>query len=262
MATIVGRVAALNRYPVKSMQGEQPDQVAFDATGMVGDRRWAVLAAPGDVVLSAKRVTPLLDAAATNDGSDDGRPTITLPDGRVIEPGDPDTDAILSAWLGRDVLLGRSDATGGLPYEMSFNVDDEDDAVFEVPTPPQRFVDLCQIHVLTTASIATMAAAHPGGTWDPHRFRPSVLIETDESITGLVENGWTEAPVTIGGITVTPVMPTIRCVMTTRAQSVHGLERDLEIVKTVNATNGGNLGLYGSIATTGAVRVGDPVSIG
>jgi len=262
MTTIVGRVAALNRYPVKSMQGEQPDQVTFDASGMVGDRRWAVLAATGEVVLSAKRVKPLLDAAATNDGTDDGRPTITLPDGQVIEPGDPDTDAILSAWLGRDVRLGRADATGGIPYEMSFNVDDETDAVFAVPTPPHRFVDLCQIHLLTTASIATMAAAHPDGAWDPHRFRPGVLIETDPSITGLVESTWTEAPVTIGGITVMPVMPTIRCVMTTRAQSVHGLERDLDIVKTVNANNDGNLGLYGSIAATGAVRIGDSVSIG
>lgn len=262
MTEIIGRVAALNRYPVKSMQGEQPDRVVFDATGMVGDRRWAVLGASGEVVLSAKRVKPLLDAAATNDGTDDGRPTITLPDGRVIQPGDPDTDAILSAWLGRDVTLGQADSAGGLPYEMSFNVDDETDAVFAVPTPPHRFVDLCQIHVLTTASIAAMAAEHPGGTWDPHRFRPGVLIETDPSVTGLVENAWTEAPVTIGGITVTPVMPTIRCVMTTRAQSAHGLERDLDIVKTVNATNNGNLGLYGSIATPGAVRIGDPVSIG
>jgi uncharacterized protein YcbX len=57
-------------------------------------------------------------------------------------------------------------------------------------------------------------------------------------------------------------MPTIRCVMTTRAQDAHGIERDLEIVKTINANNGGNLGLYGSIGTPGTVRVGDPVTVG
>jgi uncharacterized protein YcbX len=263
MSEIVGRVIGLNRYPVKSMQGHQPDEATFDLSGMVGDRRWAVRAAGDEQakVLSAKRERALLDASASNDGTDDGRPTITLPDGTVIEPGDPDTDQVLSGWLGRAVTLvevGGSSAA----YEMSFNVDDEDDAVFEVPMPPERFVDLCQIHVLTTASIATMAAQHPDGDWDPHRFRPGVLIETDPSITGLPENDWMDATtVHVGGVDVTPVMPTIRCVMTTRAQARHGLDRDLAIVKTVNAANQGNLGLYGAIAQPGLIRLGDPVTV-
>lgn len=264
MSDVVGRVIGLNRYPVKSMQGHQPDQVTFDVSGMVGDRRWAVRAADDEQakVLSAKRERALLDAVAANDGTDEGRPTITLPDGTVIEPGDPDADGILSDWLGRAVALVE---VGGAPtaYEMSFNVDDEDESVFEVPMPPERFVDLCQIHVLTTASIATMADQHPEGDWNPHRFRPGVLIETDPSITGLPENDWVAADaLVVGGVTVTPVMPTIRCVMTTRAQTHHGIERDLEIVKTVNATNQGNLGLYGSIAAAGTIRVGDPVRFG
>jgi uncharacterized protein YcbX len=263
VSEVIGRVVALNRYPVKSMQGQQPDEVSFDATGMTGDRRWAVRAAGDDAakVLSAKRERSLLEAAATNDGTDAGPPTITLPDGRVLEPGDPDTDSILSDWLGRRVELVE---VGQAPsaYEMSFNVDDEDDAVFDVPMPADRFVDLCPIHVLTTASIATMAAAYPEGDWNPNRFRPGVLIETDPAITGLPENDWMEADgVTIGAIVVKPVMPTIRCVMTTRAQPAHGLDRDLTIVKTVNATNSANLGLYGAIATPGVVRIGDPVTV-
>ena len=262
MSEIVGRVVALNRYPVKSMQGHRPDAVTFTASGMVGDRRWAVVDVTTDKVLSAKRAGSLLDASAANDGTDDGAPTITLPGDRVIRPGDPDTDAILSDWLGRAVALREADATGGRSYEMSFNVDDEDDSVFEVPMPPDRFVDLCPIHVLTTASLAFMADQHPDGDWDPNRFRPGILVETDPALAGLVEDAWMEAPVTVGAVVVTPVMPTIRCVMTTRAQAAHGLGRDLDIVKAVAAHNGGNLGLYGSIATPGSIRVGDPVRVG
>ena len=262
MSEIVGRVIGLNRYPVKSMQGQRPDEATFDPTGMVGDRRWAVRTAGDEAkVLTAKRERSLLDATATNDATDVGRPTITLPDGTVIEPGDPATDQILSGWLGRAVTLVES---GGSPaaFEMRFNVDDEDDAVFEMPMPPERFVDLCQIHVLTTASIATMAARHPDGDWNPHRFRPGVLIETDSAITGLPENDWMDAAaLAIGGVTVTPVMPTIRCVMATRAQAQHGLERDLAIVKTVTAANQGNLGLYGAIAEPGRICLGDAVTV-
>jgi uncharacterized protein YcbX len=263
MTEVVGRVIALNRYPVKSMQGHQPDAAHFVASGMVGDRRWAVAAADGETVkvLSAKRAPALLEATAANDGSDEGRPTITLPDATVIEPGDPDTDAVLSRWLGRAVALVEVGPTPAA-FEMSFNAEDEDDGVFELPMPPERFVDACPIHLLTVASIATLAATRPEGDWSPHRFRPGVLIETDPAIVGLPENAWAGAArVSVGGVDVTPVAPTMRCVMTTRAQPTHGLGRDLDILATITAENASNLGLYGSIATSGVVRIGDPVTV-
>lgn len=263
MSEVVGRVIALNRYPVKSMQGQQPTAATFDATGMLGDRRWAVRAIDdaAGLVLSAKRERALLEATASGDGTDGSRPTITLPDGQVVEAGDPDTDQVLSRWLGRAVTLVEVGGPGGGSIELSFDVDDEDQGVFSLPLPADRFVDACPIHLLTTASIATVAAEHPGGAWDPHRFRPGVLIETDPAVGGHPEHAWLDATVTIGTVVVRPLMPTLRCVMTTRAQPAHGLGRDLAIVKTINAANGGNLGLYGSIEVPGTVAVGDPVSI-
>ena len=39
--TVVGRVAALWRYPVKSMAGEELDGVEVSWHGLAGDRRWA-----------------------------------------------------------------------------------------------------------------------------------------------------------------------------------------------------------------------------
>ena len=41
----------------------------------------------------------------------------------------------------------------------------------------------------------------------------------------------------------------------------HGLDRDLEVIKTAMRTNQGNLGLYGSIGGPGVVKVGDPVTL-
>ena len=39
----LGTVAALSRFPVKSMLGEQLDAATFTERGLAGDRAWAVL---------------------------------------------------------------------------------------------------------------------------------------------------------------------------------------------------------------------------
>jgi uncharacterized protein len=41
--TVVGRIAALRRYPVKSMAGEDLDSVEVSWHGLAGDRRWAFI---------------------------------------------------------------------------------------------------------------------------------------------------------------------------------------------------------------------------
>ena len=41
--TVVGQVAALRRYPVKSMAGEQLGEVEVSWHGLAGDRRWAFI---------------------------------------------------------------------------------------------------------------------------------------------------------------------------------------------------------------------------
>src|ERR1700756_892372 len=41
--TVVGRVVALRRYPVKSMAGEELDDAEVSWHGLAGDRRWAFI---------------------------------------------------------------------------------------------------------------------------------------------------------------------------------------------------------------------------
>ena len=48
-----GRVKALWRHPVKSMQGEMLDSAWFDEKGMLGDRAYAVLDMVTGIVASA-----------------------------------------------------------------------------------------------------------------------------------------------------------------------------------------------------------------
>src|SRR5438045_1564328 len=108
MSEPIGHVAALWRYPVKSMGGERIDSSLIGERGLAGDRRWAVVDAESGRVASAKRPRlwgPLLEcrasyAAEPGDGGEAAPVRITLPDGREVVSDEPDRDRRLSEALG------------------------------------------------------------------------------------------------------------------------------------------------------------------
>ncbi len=253
----IGTVAAVTRYPVKSMQGEALDAGVVTATGLDGDRRWGVVHTRTGHVLTAKRTPRLLDARGRLTPAG---PKIDLPDGTLLAGSGPRTDAALSAWLDVPVTL-RPAGEAATPFTMSFNVDDEDADTFEWATPAGSFVDLAPIHVLTTAALAAAAEGHPDGAWSTHRFRPTILIDTDDTLPGFVENDWVGASLTVGDAVIGVTMPTVRCALPTKAQSRHDLGRDLQVFKSLAARNGQNLGAYAEVQVPGALRVGDTVEL-
>src|SRR5262245_39549779 len=113
MSTTIGSVAALWRYPVKSMQGEELDVAEIGARGVLGDRAYAILDRETGFIASAKypRKWSALFAcrAAFIEEPQRGRPLppiwIALPDGGVITSAQADVDCILSRVLGREVAL-------------------------------------------------------------------------------------------------------------------------------------------------------------
>ena len=227
------RIAAIARYPVKSMQGEQLDSAVLDSNGVVGDRRWGVHDQATDAVISAKRV-PVLLAAEARFVPDQSRVVIRLPDGAEVTAGTQAADTQLSHWLGQSVCCRPSRDDG------------------------PAFVDLAPVHLLTTSSIATASAFYPQGQWDVHRFRPTIFVETEEP-NGFIEDGWIGRTVTVGGAELQVFYLTPRCSMTTRAQ--RNLHHDAEIERTINRENDNNLGVYAVVTRPGPIAVGDPVTL-
>ena len=103
-----------------------------------------------------------------------------------------------------------------------------------------------------------MTSRYSGGAWDVRRFRPTVLVEVAGD--DFAEDAWIGQTVRVGEAALMVVAPTVRCVMTTRAQP-GGLERDLDIVKAINHDHQSNLGVYAAVTQAGAVRVGDTVEV-
>jgi uncharacterized protein YcbX len=249
----VGVVAQLWRYPVKSFQGEQVEQLTLGPGGAEGDRTLAVVDPAVGKVLSAKRYADLLMASARLAG---GRGVLTLPDGAEHEADDPGVHGALSAWLDHEVRLEPPPTDAVFPMEMYTGMSDESTPTFDWPGPPGTWLDLADAHWLTTASLAAAAELHPEGSWDVRRFRPTALIETSQD--GFAEDGW--ATVDLGAVGSTVLMPTPRCSMPSRAQP--GLARDLAIGTTIRDRHDNNLGLYAAISRAGSVQVGDTVDAG
>jgi uncharacterized protein YcbX len=247
----VGTVAELWRYPVKSMQGERVERMELEPGGAVGDRALAVVDHGAGKVLSAKRHAALLEASARTEPS--GEVVVVLPDGTEHEASDPGVHGALSAWLDREVRLERPDPDAVLPYEVHSGLSDETTPVIDWPGPAGTWLDLADVHWLTTASLAAAADLYPEGQWDVRRFRPTALL--DVAGPGFVEDGWSQVEVGAAGSEV--LMPTMRCSMPSRSQP--GLERDLAIGTTLRDQHGNNLGLYAKIVAAGAIAVGDAV---
>jgi len=245
-----GRVTELWRYPVKSFPGERVQSLDLASGGAAGDRTLAVVDPAAGKVLSAKRYAELLLAAARLDGD---TVVLTLPDGSEHAANDPGVHQALSDWLGKPVRLEPPPTDGVLPMEMYSGMSDEDSPVFDWPGPPGTWLDLADVHWLTTASLGAIAAEHPKGSWDVRRFRPTALIESDAD--GYPEDDW--AKVTVGEVATDVLMATPRCSMPSRAQP--GLDRDKAIGTTIRDAHDNNLGLYATVAQGGTVRVGDIV---
>jgi uncharacterized protein YcbX len=249
------RLTGIWRHPVKSFQGEALEATEIDVDGMRADRAWGVRDTTTGRILTARREPRLLFATATVDG--ELPPLITLPDGTTCTASGSHADAALSAWLDRPVTLSDAATAPPSAAEMFADATDDTSQAVEWTMPPGRFVDVLPLLVLTTASLRTGASAHPSGVWDVRRFRPNLLVDVDEQ--GWVEDAWCGRVLKVGDVELDVNAPCVRCTMVTRAQP--GLDRDLDVYRTLSHEHGATFGVWASVRTPGTVRLGDTVSV-
>lgn len=276
MSEPIGTVASLHRFPVKSMQGDQPTSVELDENGIVGDRTWALRDTETGKLVSAKRPRlwrAMLDCNATGTGN---AVEVTLPGGEVYGIRDPGLAVALEALFGRSVAVEESTGPMQGTYESDWPEIEGLTLAGEIEFPTNltgegtSFVDVGVLHLLTTSSMATVAAANGDVTIDHRRFRPSILLDTP-GLDGFPENEWAGRTLTIGrgdeAVRITVGDPAPRCVMTTVAQP--DLPREPGVLQTIATENRltnplgtfACLGCYASVATAGTIAAGDPVTL-
>ncbi|RYD54048.1 MAG: MOSC domain-containing protein [Sphingomonadales bacterium] len=239
MQEIIGTVAALNRFPVKSMAAEPLQVAEIDWQGMEGDRQYAFYFresrsrfpwltgrdVSGLVLHSARFADP--DAPKTS------RVEIVAPDGWRGDVNDPELLARLSAAAGAPVGLMQL-AIGAY--------------------------DSMPVSVVTTAAHHRVETAH-GSALDMRRFRANVVIESDHS-----QTEWAGKRIAFGDanpegggaeLLMTDGIP--RCAMVTIDPD--NAARDPGVLRTIARQFGNAYGAYAAPAKKGLVRVGDVVRV-
>ena len=232
-----GRLAALTRYPVKSLGGEPVSRADVTVRGLAHDRTWAVYTADGGIgsgktTRRFRRVNGLLRWTATASGD---VPVVTAPDGRRWRADSAELSAALSEACGRPLAL-----------RTETDVPHHDDA---------------PVHVLTTASLRTLGA-RLGGPVDPRRFRANLLVDVDleagGDATDWPEDAWVGRTLTAGDVVLRLTAPMPRCVMVNAEQAE--VPEDRRVLRSL-ADRGVHLGLMAEVLTPGRVRVGDRVVV-
>jgi len=279
----VPSVAAVFRYPVKSMLGTSVGQAEVRASGLAGDREWALVDRQTGKIASAKQPRlwrSLLQLRADYHGGAGADPanavTITLPDGTQVQAGVPGTDEVLSGFAGRPVALchGRQAGAGidrAVPDEvLAHGVDAQvaaESLELAQEAPGDTFVDYAPVHVITTATLAAVTSA-AGTAPRPRVFRPNLILATPE-LSGYAENDWVGRQLAIGGqVRLEIFLPTVRCAVPTLA---HGQDpANPQVLRALARSNripvGSGMqtcaGVYATVVTPGRVRAGDEVRLG
>ena len=238
--------------PIKGTRHLAHDRVVLDAQGVVGDRGFALVSvdetdpARGRVLRTVQH--PSLVAVRAQLAGD--RLEVELPDGETAaaEPaatgerltcdywgrevelellGGPHT-GLFSRWLDRPVRLARA-RRGDVVFAGS-------------------------VSVVTTASLRDLARQAGANALDAARFRPNLVVETDEPY---VEETWLGREIRVGEATLRIGVPIPRCaVIDVRPETG---ERDVRLLKTLashrplNRAGEPAFGVFAEVVTPGAV---------
>jgi uncharacterized protein YcbX len=278
---VIGRVRSIRRYPVKSMLGEELDGVSLDRRGVVGDRVYALIDDETQKVVSVKRPKRwgrMFELAAVTRS---GTVEVCFPDGTSTSIADVGLPDRLRAFLGRPVSVASTPPSGATfdevwmrelkndvdPVWRPSRVEDGEEMIDNglLMSVNGNFFNFGAVHIVTTSSTRHLQELAREVRFDPYRFRPNIVVETDGE--GFVENDWPGKTLIIGDVRLAVLIPVPRCVMTTLAQG--DLPADREVLRTISQHNALDLGrgalpclgVYADVAAEGQICVGDPVTV-
>lgn len=229
----VGRVAALWRYPVKSMAAEPLESVEVDWHGLAGDRRWAFfredVAGNGFPWLTIRQ----------NPDLNRYRPTL-------VQPENPNASPIAVRTLsGQELeLLDPALVTelGGKVRLIKMN---------------RGIFDTLPLSVMTTRTISGLGSL-VGAELDVQRFRPNLLVESTDDAP-FPEDAWVGCILRVGGLRMRVDERIKRCAIVNVDPATS--QSDPEVLRAIARERQARLGVYGSIVEPGRVSVGDAVVV-
>ncbi len=238
MAIKIGEVAALFRYPVKSMRGERLEVANLGWHGLEGDRRFAFKRADdrgGFPWLTAGKLPELILFAPLRYGNaESGSPPthVRTPEGNELE--------LFGQELAEDV--GRRHRSALVMTHLKHGIFDE-----------------AHVSVIASATVDEVGkqAARPP---DVRRFRPNILISPLQP-RPFLEDRWVGGVLSFGrgeeAAAIAITMRDERCAMVNLDPD--SARVDAEVMKAIVRERDNKVGVYGTVIRRGRLAVGQPI---
>jgi len=228
--TVVGRLAALWRYPVKSMAAEPLDIVDVSWHGLAGDRRWAFIREgqvrsgfPWLTMRELPELSHYRPRFAEPDRPNASTTLVRTPAGEEFDV----VDAALADQLGPGVRVIKQDR-----------------GVF----------DTFPVSLLTTQTVAALGRL-VGTDLEVTRFRPNLLVDAVGH--DFPEDAWVGRTLRIGELCLRVDQRDKRCVMVNIDPVT--LRRDPAVLRAIARNRDTRLGVYGTTVQPGQIALGDEV---
>jgi uncharacterized protein YcbX len=259
---IVGTVESLWRYPVKSMRGEELNELFVSYAGVYGDRLFAFESS------SARKGLPFLTARDQRqmilyrprfrDPKKAARPVI-LDDAAKLSPrvnpvsaNAPDLMIDVETPDGETLAIDDPKLIKHLRANTAANPE------LRLRRSDKAMTDCCPVSIIALQTIRKLAD-EAGITIDKRRFRANVYLDLI-SANGFAEDKFVGKSLLIGAKVVVHVVARDgRCVIITLDPDT--AEKTPAILKAVAQSHEGMAGVYAAVLAQGIIRKGDPVEL-
>jgi len=236
LAEVVGQLAGLRRFPVRSLGGESPDECIVEASTLAGDRLYDLYDEADRSLVSSREAPVLLRYRA--------RYLDALVRGvdlsawiRVKMPGGVEVPLVDAAWID-DIARRR-----GKAMSLRARTDSASD-----PAP---------LHVISVATVRFIEKQY-GGPIEPMRIRANLLLDLPEA-RPFEEDRWIGRQVWVGDALLEIVSPCERAIVPTLDAETP--ERSPGLLSAILRARGGMIGVSARALTGTRLRVGDPVAL-
>jgi len=259
---IIGRVESLWRYPVKSMRGEELDEIFAGFSGVYGDRLFAFRSSAsrkGFPYFTARDQREMLRFRPRFRHPDKAAAPVNLREAESIAPGatpvyadPPDLMVDVETPAGNTLTIDDP----ALIDMLRNGVDDKHQLTL---LRSERAITDCRPVSLLALQSVRKLAEETGAMVDKRRFRANIYLDLT-SADGFAEDRFVGRSLRVGSKVILSILERDpRCMMITLDPDTGAIAPAL--LKKVAQAHSGMTGVYGAVLAEGLIRKGDPVEL-
>src|SRR6266446_6886985 len=260
--SLVGKVESLWRYPVKSMRGEELDEMFAGYAGVYADRLFAFessAAAKGFPFFTGRDQRQMIRYRARFRNPEKAARPVNLNEAEKLSPNlNPISADASELMVDVETPDGKTFAIDdpALIDDLRSNIEGNHELTL---LRSDKAITDCRPLSIFAVQTAKRLGEETGVAVDKRRFRANVYVDLISS-EGFAENEFVGRSLRIGSkVTVAVLQRDARCMMITLDPDT--AEKTPAILKAVAQAHEGMAGVYGAVLAEGMIRKGDSVEV-